>query len=99
MLRRRRFRAGGRWVPVRVGGMEGALTLDELGQAEEEERRISARRRRLHDRIDFLRLNGHADGSAVTAEQLDSLYDEERGLSDTRRALHARIADFRKPLV
>jgi hypothetical protein len=76
--------------------VEKAPILDELGQAEDDERRISARRRRLHDRIDFLRLNGHADGTAVTADQLELLHEEERALSAARRALHERIAELRK---
>jgi hypothetical protein len=59
------------------------------------ERQISAQRRRLHVRIDFLRANGNADGTPATQEQLDALDAEERKLSAARRALHTEIDALR----
>ena len=68
---------------------------ERLSQLEEEEKLISARRQRLHRRIEFLRTNGNADGSPVTAEQLIALNIEEREISAARRALHAQIDALR----
>jgi chromosome segregation ATPase len=63
----------------------------ELVELEEEERALSARRRRLHDRIDFLR------GGAVSDEDpgLAELTAEEREVSRRRREVHARIDEIR----
>jgi len=66
-----------------------------LEQLDEEERRISARRARLHERINFVRANGNADGAPATAEQLAALDEQERELSRQRRELHARIRELR----
>jgi hypothetical protein len=66
-----------------------------LEQLEAEERRISVRRARLHDRIDFLRANGNADGMPATAGQLEALDEQERALSNERKELHARIGELR----
>jgi uncharacterized coiled-coil DUF342 family protein len=62
-------------------------------QLEAEERSLSARRRRLHDRIDFIR-SGRADPSQVD-ERLQKLLDEEREVSARRRQLHAEIDELR----
>jgi len=61
-----------------------------LAQLRKEERSLSARRTRLHNRIDFLRSGGGGD-SAEAAEQLADLERQERELSDERRDLHERI--------
>ncbi len=66
-----------------------------MEQLDAEERRISARRARLHERIDFVRANGYADGTPATAEQLAALDEQERELSRQRRELHARIRELR----
>lgn len=66
-----------------------------LEQLESQERSVSNRRRRLHDRIDFLRVSGNADGTPATTEQLAELDRQERELSQTRRELHRQIAAAR----
>ncbi|MFN0155661.1 MAG: hypothetical protein ACKVUT_14905 [Gaiella sp.] len=63
---------------------------DLIGELDEDERSMSKRRARLHDRMDFLR-GGGAQHSPVASEQLRQLEDEERRLSDARRELHARL--------
>jgi hypothetical protein len=77
--------------------MEAGSTADDarrLALLESEERAVSSRRRRLHDRIDFMR-----GGGAVTSSdgdgQLQKLLDEERELSVRRRELHAEIDAIR----
>jgi hypothetical protein len=67
-----------------------------LEQLDEEERRISARRARLHERIDFVRANGNADGTLASAEQLSALDEQEREVSRQRKELHARIRELRE---
>jgi cell division protein FtsB len=62
----------------------------QLAQLRKEERSLSARRTRLHNRIDFLRSGGGGE-SADAAEQLAELERQERALSDERRDLHERI--------
>ena len=66
-----------------------------LEQLETEERTISGRRRRLHDRIDFVRAGGNPDGTPASPEQLQALDVQERAISDERKALHARINQVR----
>ncbi len=61
-----------------------------LARLRKEERSLSARRTRLHSRIDFLRAGGAGD-SAEAAEQLAELERQERELSGERLALHERI--------
>jgi predicted nucleic acid-binding Zn-ribbon protein len=65
-----------------------------LAVLESDERAVSSKRRRLHDRIDFMR-----SGSAVASEdaemKLQQLQDEERELSERRRELHAEIDALR----
>lgn len=60
-----------------------------LEELEEEERAVSARRRRLHDRIDFL--HGSGMGEPDAEERLARLLEEEREVSRRRRELHALI--------
>lgn len=60
-----------------------------LEALEAEVRAVSARRRRLHDRIDFLR--GSGVGEPDAAERLAKLEEEEREVSVRRRELHAQI--------
>ncbi len=55
-----------------------------------EERSLSAQRRRLQDRIDFLRSGGRGPDDDVT-ELLDELLRRERELSERRRELHEEI--------
>jgi predicted nucleic acid-binding Zn-ribbon protein len=59
-----------------------------LAQLEEEERLISAERRRLQDRIDYF---AGAEDSAALAE----LERKEREFSARRRELHDQIDDLR----
>lgn len=65
-----------------------------LADLESEERGLSARRRRLHDRIDFAR-GGSAVASPDAEEVLAKLLAEERQVSDRRRALHRQIDELR----
>ena len=66
-----------------------------LEQLETEERAVSGRRRRLHDRIDFVRAGGNPDGTPASSEQLAGFDVQERAISDERKALHARIDEVR----
>ncbi len=59
---------------------------DLLGQ----ERAVSARRRALHARLDFIRSQGDT-GNAETANQIEYLTAKERSLSDLRGELHREI--------
>jgi len=68
----------------------------ELESLLEEERSASTRRRRLHEKIDFLRGTGVDEPQAK--ERLDALEQEERTVSDRRRALHAQIDALRSEL-
>ena len=61
-----------------------------LAELNEEERAVSARRAKLHNRIDFLRAGGGGSLEEV-AEALAKLEREEREVSDYRRELHQRI--------
>jgi predicted nucleic acid-binding Zn-ribbon protein len=61
-----------------------------LAQMRKEERSLSARRTRLHNRIDFLRAGGGGE-SADTAEHIAELERQEREISRERRELHERI--------
>ncbi|WP_114797061.1 acetoacetate--CoA ligase [Gaiella occulta] len=88
-----------------AGGQAATSGLTEPGSAEirarvealeSEERALSARRRRLHDRIDFLR--GSGGGDEQTLSRLARLEGEEREVSDSRRALHAEIDALRAEL-
>ena len=65
-----------------------------LAQLESEERIISSKRRRVHDRLDFMR-SGAAVQSADHEEQLRRLEEEERQLSAKRRELHVEIDALR----
>jgi hypothetical protein len=67
---------------------------EELEKLEEEELAVSARRRRLHDRIDFLRGSGEPD----VEERLARLTTEERAISDRRLELHRLIDALRVEL-
>jgi hypothetical protein len=59
-----------------------------------EERRISAQRRRLHDRIDFVKGLGDA-GDEETASRLAYLLEKEREVSRQRKELHRLIDRFK----
>lgn len=61
----------------------------ELAQLRKEERSLSARRTRLHNRIDFLRAGG--GHPAQDADLIADLERQERELSQQRRDLHERI--------
>ena len=65
---------------------DAARPLEEL---EEEERAISKRRRRLHDRNEFLAGSGMGEPDAE--ERLALLVEEEREVSRARRDLHQLI--------
>ena len=60
-----------------------------LEQLVDEERNVSLRRSRLHDRIDFLRGTGMTEPES--AERLATLLEQEQELSARRRELHALI--------
>jgi cell division protein FtsB len=62
----------------------------ELAQLRKEERSLSARRTRLHNRIDFLRSGGGGD-PALAADQIAELERQEREISQQRREVHERI--------
>jgi len=64
-------------------------TSDLLGRLEQEERLLSLRRRRLHERIDFLR------GDPGGEEQLGYLVAQEHELSTRRLELHEQINGLR----
>lgn len=64
------------------------MILDEI---EAEEREISARRRRAHERIDRLRTDAQSQASAPAGASLARLEIRERRLSAERPALHACI--------
>jgi predicted nucleic acid-binding Zn-ribbon protein len=72
---------------VDSGAPDRSRTLAELN---EEERAVSARRAKLHNRIDFLRTGGGGPLEDV-ADVLTELEREERQVSDYRRELHKRI--------
>lgn len=55
-----------------------------------EEKRISAKRTTLHQRIDFLKGGGYAHLDA-SAEQLTTLQEEDRQLSIARQEIHSRV--------
>jgi predicted nucleic acid-binding Zn-ribbon protein len=59
-------------------------------ELEEHERALSAERRRLQDRIDFVRATG-ATQSLAESDQLRHLEERERELSARRRSLHRQI--------
>jgi hypothetical protein len=61
-----------------------------LERLQEEEQSLSARRTRLHDRIDFVRSGGAGDGPAAE-NLLQELERQERELSERRRELHRHI--------
>jgi hypothetical protein len=68
-----------------------------LEQLESEERTVSGKRRRLHDRIDFMRASGGISSRAAD-EQLRRLEAEENQLSLRRRELHVEIDALRVKL-
>lgn len=71
-------------------GTEAHDSGEQLAQLRKEERSLSARRTRLHNRIDFLRAGGGGD-PAQAAEQIAELERQESELSRQRSELHARI--------
>ena len=68
-------------------------TVRDLPRLEQEERAISQRRRRLHERIDFIQGGGFADSG--DQERLARLQAEEREVSRQRHELHERIDALR----
>jgi hypothetical protein len=61
-----------------------------LSQLRKEERSISAKRTRLHNRIDFLRAGG-GGLPGQDADLLEDLERQEKEISRQRRELHERI--------
>jgi hypothetical protein len=61
---------------------------------EQEERRLSLKRRRLQERIDFLR-GGGGGFTEQSNQQLRHLREEESMTSRQRRDLHLRIDEMR----
>jgi hypothetical protein len=73
------------------------LTGDALRQFRDltnQERRVSAQRRRLHNRIAFVRSQG-VSGNEQTESQLAYLVEQERFLSRRRKELHRLIDEIR----
>jgi hypothetical protein len=66
----------------------------DLASLEQEERRLSAKRRWLQERMDFLRAGG-GGFTEHTNQQLEQLRDVEKATSRQRRELHHRIDDMR----
>ncbi len=64
----------------------------DLVSLEQEERRLSLKRRRLQERIDFRRAGG---GGTADLEQLEYLREAESVTSRRRRDLHLRIDEMR----
>jgi chromosome segregation ATPase len=69
---------------------------ESLEKLEAEERTVSTRRRRLHERIEFLRGTGLQEPEA--AERLAKLDAEQQEVSAQRRELHAQIDALRAEL-
>src|SRR5712691_8623299 len=65
----------------------------DLARLEQEERAVSQRRRRLHERIDFIRGSGMHDPDSN--ERLARLAAEEKDVSSRRRELHGLIDSLR----
>ncbi len=81
----------------RVPGDDQTGDPESLEQLEDEERRLSKRRTRLHERIRFAQTMGDGAGNPVSAEHLEELNAQELELSKARRELHARIRESREP--
>jgi hypothetical protein len=73
-----------------------ADSAGDLARLELEERAVSQRRRRLHERINFIRGNGAQDDESL--ERLAKLEVEEKEVSERRRELHGRIDALRSQL-
>jgi hypothetical protein len=63
---------------------------ENLAQLRKEERSLSAKRTRLHNRIDFLRAGG-SGLPGQDADLLEELERQEKEISRERRELHERI--------
>jgi hypothetical protein len=98
------FRAYKDGFPVAAGSLEesksdeSGLHLSEsararLGELRRLEQSVSAQRRLLHARIDFIR--AQATSSYAVAQQLAYLMTKERTLSDQRALLHHEIDQLR----
>ena len=70
-----------------------ADTVGDLARLEQEERAVSQRRRRVHERIDFIRGSGAQDEDSL--DRLTKLEAEEKEVSERRRELHGRIDALR----
>jgi RsiG-like len=72
------------------------LSIDEanelLARLEAKEADLSARRTRLHDRIDFVRQTVGND--RIAAGRLEVLLADERRLAGERRGLHSQIDEL-----
>jgi hypothetical protein len=73
-----------------------ADSVGDLARLELEERTVSQRRRRLHERINFIRGQGAQDEESL--ERLAKLEVEETEVSQHRRELHGRIDALRSQL-
>ncbi len=83
-----------RHIPNDLASLTNAALADVLRRAEAEERRVSRSRRRLHERIDDLRVRS-GDTPEAAAELRAALEHEERELSARRLQLHQQIIDLR----
>lgn len=75
---------------------EGRGAGESLERLEEEERRVSKQRSRLHERIRYAQTMGDGAGNPMPPERLEQLNAEERELSKTRKELHRRIDELRE---
>jgi hypothetical protein len=77
-----------------ISALEDAELGSLLVRLEREERDVSKRRSRLHDRIDFVQAGGFAAAGRAD-EQLASLRATEREVSERRHVLHRTIDELR----
>ena len=71
------------------------MSAEGLEGLQAEERSVSRQRKRLQDRIDFIRSGGGGSASASQVEeQLRALLEKEGALSKRRSELHSQIAQL-----
>ena len=89
-----RVPADNRFVSRRAKPDAALVEVESLEELEEQERSLSAARRRLHDVIDFRRPQAPAQRTPQ-GEQLKHLEQKEQELSKRRRTLHGLIDTLR----
>lgn len=78
-------------IPDDLGALDDVELVRLLERTVKEERRISARRSKLHDRLDFLR-SGGGEATEGSASLLEKLTADERCVSAERKAIHDSIS-------